>query len=135
MNSQIMELVGDFNNILLALSHNIAKVCPTSIIGSNINMINKLLKNTHQPTKFIELFCIKVLKYKEQIDSGDESFFMNKNNYEEDVDGKESIMDIVSSLKSVWMELKRENKDIVILNMQILCELAQEYYKLIVLSK
>ena len=34
----------------------------------------------------------------------------------------------VLSLKSIWNQLKKENKNIVIMHMQILCALTQEYF-------
>lgn len=126
-----IELVTDFNGVLLSLAMDIANVCPKSIIGTNIKDIERQIKKRDNFTRFIDLFCIKVLQYKSQIDSGDESFFMNKD-YSSDVnDQGEDALNHVLTMKSVWTELKQENKNIVIMNMQILCELAMEYYFLI----
>ena len=135
MNSEINETINDFNNTLLSLAINIAKVCPLSIIGTNINTIEKTLKNSKFKIKFIELFCIKVLKYKDQIDKGDESFFMDKDYHNDIDDDNASLLNTVISLKSIWKDLKRENKNIVIMNMQILCELSQQYYTYIIKQK
>lgn len=122
------EIVVDFNSTLLTLAKNVANICPSSIIGSNIKDIEKQFKRKENFTKFIDLFCINVLQYKEQIDSGDETFFMNKDYANDIKDSKDVGLNDIISLKSVWKDFKQENKDIVKLNMQILCDLAQIYY-------
>ncbi len=127
MNPEIVQLVVDFNSTLLSLAQNVASICPTSIIGSNIKDIEKQIKRRENFTKFIDLFCIKVLQYKDQIDSGEETFFMTKD-YSKDIEGHDIGLNDIISLQSVWKEFKKENKDIVILNMQILCDLAQLYF-------
>ena len=127
--SNINEVVNDFNEMLLSLANNLAEVCPNSIIGTNINDINKMIKNKTNFYKFIDLFTIKVLPYKVQIDAGDEGYFMKKD-YESDLnDSSESTLNSVISLKSVWKTLKQDNKEIVIFNMQCLCALAQDYFE------
>ena len=129
--SEKVQLIKDFNDVLLSLTQNIAAVCPKSIIGTNITDIEKELTRTSNFVKFIDFFCIKVLQYKDRIDSGDESFFMEKD-YSNDVEGvvdpSTDVISHVVSLKSVWKDFKKENKEIVIENMQILCALALEYY-------
>lgn len=121
------ELIKDFNDVLLSLAMNVADVCPSSFIGSNIDFINKTITQNNSSNKFIESFCLSVLQYKEQIDSGDEKFFLNKD-YKNDLKGYNDILSNVITLKSVWKELKPENKQIVMTSMQILCELSQQYF-------
>jgi len=124
-------VISDFNNILLTLALNIANICPNSVIGGNIKDIEKQFKKRENFTKFIDLFCIKVLQYKDEIDEGNDNFFMTKD-YSKDLEGQESsAFDYVLSFKSIWGQLKKENKQIVILNMQMLCELSQQYFKYI----
>lgn len=124
----INDVVTDFNNTLLSLAQNVAYVCPTSLIGTNIKDIERQIKKKENFRKFIDLFCVKVLQYKDKIDEGDETFFMN-NTYENDLNDQGSdALNHVISMKTVWSKLKQENKDIVIMNMQILCELAQQYF-------
>lgn len=123
----INEIITDFNSTLLSLANNIATVCPTSIIGTNIRDIEREIKKKENFRKFIDLFCIKVLVYKDKIDSGDEDFFMSKD-YGSDLRGHGDALDHVLTLKSVWSELTQENKEIVKMNMQILCELCLQYY-------
>lgn len=130
MNNEIIEIINDFNATLISLAQNVAGICPTSIIGSNIKDITKQINNKNNFTKFIDIFCIKVLQYKDQIDAGKESFFMDKD-YTNDLNEEDRTSDtlnIVISLKSVWKDFKQDNKNIVMFNMQILCDLAQIYY-------
>ena len=135
MNSETISLITDFNNTLVSLASNVAMVCPDSMIATNLAMIKKQIAKKQNFNKFIDVFCIKVLQYKDQIDTGDESFFMNKD-YKSDLqDQNIDILDHVITLKSIWTQLKKENKEIVIVNMQILCELAQQYFNIIVKKK
>lgn len=129
MSSNINEIVNDFNNMLLSLAINLSTVCPHSIIGTNIGEIKKAIKNPDNFKKFIDTFCIKVLPYKNEIDSGDETFFMEKDYSQDLKESENSALDHVISLKSIWNELKKENKHIVILNMQCLCTLALDYFQ------
>ena len=81
--------------------------------------------------KTIEIFCIKVLQYKDKIDAGDESFFLEKD-FKDDLKGDENIvLKHILSFKSIWRELSKANKEVVIQSMQILCELAQEYFDMV----
>lgn len=133
MNNQklIIQTVSDFNETLLSLAINVSTACPNSLIGNNIKDIQKAIKNNPSDinfTKFIDLFTTKVLQYKERIDSGDESFFMDKD-YKSDLDtNDDSYLDKVISLKSIWKDLKKENRKIVIQYMQFLCALSQQYF-------
>jgi len=131
MNQEITSLIIDFNNVLLSLASNVATVCPNSVIGTNFKDIEKQIKKRENFNKFVDLFCIKVLQYKDKINAGDETFFMNKD-YKNDLqDQNADILDHVITLKSVWSQLKKENKEIVMLNMQMLCELAQQYFTIV----
>ncbi len=125
------QITTDFNEVLISLALNIADVCPNSVIGIHIVDIQKTIRRKAFFTKFIDVFCIKVLQYKDMIDSGDESYFLEKD-YKSDLDKEEeSALTHIISMKSIWKELKPENKEIVIMNMQILCELAQQYFTII----
>src|SRR5579863_5758208 len=100
------EIIDNFNEVLLSLVENVASVCPRSIIATNINHVRKAITNKNSPNKFIELFCLKVLQYRDQIDAGDDNFFMNKDFKDDLSDQSSSLIDIVSSLKCVWTQLK-----------------------------
>ena len=123
----MQDIVSDFNSTLTSLLTNLATVCPNSIIGTNINTIVKTVNSKQYPTKFIEMFCIKVLKYKEEIDSGNDEFFLKKD-FKTDMDGGDVSVDIVPSIKALWKDLKEENRKIAVYTLQILCALSQEYF-------
>ena len=61
--SEKVQLIKDFNDVLLSLTQNIAAVCPKSIIGTNITDIEKELTRTSNFVKFIDFFCIKVFTH------------------------------------------------------------------------
>ncbi len=125
------QITTDFNEVLISLALNIADVCPNSVIGVHIVDIQKTIRRKAFFNKFIEVFCVKVLQYKDRIDSGDESYFLEKD-YKDDLDKEEeSALTHIISMKSIWKELKPANKEIVMMNMQILCELAQQYFDII----
>jgi hypothetical protein len=125
------QIITDFNEVLISLALNVADVCPNSIIGVHIKDIEKAIKKSDNFKKFINLFCIRVLKYKNKIDEGNESYFLEKD-FENDLrDGESDALSHILSFKSIWKELKPDNKQIVITSMQILCELAQQYFDII----
>lgn len=128
MNNEIFELINDFNQTLLTLAMNIAESCPNSLVGQNFKDIKKNINDKNNLTKFIDLFTTKVLQYKTQIDSGDESFFMEKD-YKSDLkECNDSYLSNVISVKSIWKDLSEDNKHIVITYFQILCALSQGYF-------
>jgi hypothetical protein len=132
MNPQLINIITDFNNILTSLIQNVATICPRSVLGTNIKDIEKQFKNSRNFTKFIDIFCIKILIHKTKIDECNETFFLDENNIKKSLtDQPSDILDQVLSMKSVWHELKQENKDIVFFNLQMLCDLAQQYYFLV----
>lgn len=131
MNTEIIEVINDFNQTLVSLANDISAICPNSIIGNNIKDIEKTIKKKENLTKFIDIFCIKVLKYKDEIDKGNDDFFIKKD-YSDDLKEDEmSQLDIVNAIKEIYIKLNKTNKEIVIQNMQILCELAQMYFQYI----
>lgn len=125
------QIIVDFNDVLISLVTNVADVCPNSIIGTHNKDIIKAIKHKDNFKKFIEIFCIRVLQYKDKIDSGDESFFMDKD-YKDDLkDDENYVMKHILSFKTIWKELSKPNKEVVITSMQILCELCQQYFDMV----
>ena len=127
------QLVEDFNSTLSDLVDNIATVCPDNIIVDNRKLIKRILAKPDSKRKAIDTFVAKVLIYKPQIDRGDETFFLSKS-YDDDVadasDGK-NLTGKVFEFKGIWKKLSSENKSYVIQYMQLLCELAQNYFLLL----
>ncbi len=123
--NNLEQTVKDFNELLLDLIYNIADVCPDSVVGIHRKTIEREIKKPDNKTKFIELFVGKILQYKERIDSGDETFFMHKT-YDHDISN--DFIHQVFEFKTIWTKFKKENKELVVQYMQLLCELAQKYF-------
>lgn len=123
----VNELVTDFNSVLKDFAYNFSDVCPDSMIGRNIKSIERAIDNPANRTKFIDTFVTKVLIYKDQIDRGEEDFFLGKS-YDQDLDNDSSLTSKVFEFKQIWKTLKKENKDLVIMYMKGLCDLANAYY-------
>lgn len=121
-------IVTEFNNTLTDFAKNIASIFPSSLIGNNISLITSILnsKEPNEKHKIIHTFIVKVLPYKNKIDEGDESFFLNKSFNDDTKDS--SILDSVFEIKSLWTKLNDNNKKYVVQYMQLLCEISQEYY-------
>jgi len=125
------QLVSDFNTYLKDLINQVADICPNSVIGRNITDVNKYISKPEHRDKFIVWFILKILQYKDEIDQGNEDFFLKKiknKDYKDELEGNESMTDQIFEFGSIWNTLKRENKDVIIQYMQILCELAQAYF-------
>lgn len=122
------QIITDFNGVLISLALNVADVCPNSIIGVHIKDIQKTINKKENFKKFIDLFVARVLQYKSKIDAGDESYFLEKDFNSDLKSDESSALTHILSFKSIWKDLKQDNKEIVIQSMQILCELAQQYF-------
>ena len=123
------QIVSDFNSLLLDLCRNVAHVCPDSMIGTNIEHIERAITKAYgdERKKFIEVFVCRILKYKDKIDAGDESFFLNKS-YDDDLKDNQTIASQVFQFKTIWLQLNKDNRSMIIQYMQLLCELSQRYF-------
>lgn len=123
-----MELVDDFNMTLLDLVNNIADICPESLIGNNIKSIRETFNKVENKESFIGVFITKILKYKDRIDKGDEDFFLNIT-FDDVSNGnnRDTLIEIFK-FKNIWKKLTRNNKDIIIEYLKILCALAEQYF-------
>jgi hypothetical protein len=121
------DLTTQFNSYFFdSLLENIARVCPHSKISLYRDDLRKHIRS--KQTLVIDFFITSVLPFKEKIDAGDESFFMEKT-YGEEEGGTSSSMSKAIEFKQIWTKLSAGNKAIVIQTMQILCYFALEYYK------
>ena len=116
------KIIDDFNSTALTLAQSIAIVCPNSIIGRNISVINIALNNKINKNKFIDIFTTKVLIYKKEIMSGDENYFLNKSYDDTGVETSN-----IFEFKDIWTKLNDNNKKTIIQYMQILCLLSERY--------
>lgn len=125
-------LAGDFNELLIDLVSNIADICPKSTIGVHIKDIVKVINTPKHKVKFIEWFVINILVYKSEIESGNDSFFMNKldtkEGYSKELKGYERMTDKLFEFRNIWGSIKSENKLVIIEYMKLLCQLAQNYF-------
>jgi hypothetical protein len=120
----IGDFVKNFNNTLLSLAGQLSIICPNTIISSNVSTIETIIKNF--PEKIIEQFVIHILPDKQRIDDEDENYFLNKS-YDNITKNKESIVDDIFQFKSIWKQLTKNNKKMVINYMKCLCYFSQIY--------
>jgi hypothetical protein len=122
------QLIKDFNSSLGELLDFLKVKSPESIILKNVDVVKSAIDKN--PEKPIEQFVIYVLKYKDQIDKGDEDFFLKKD-YADDIKGvkdKSSSLADVLSFKTIWGGLKDDDKNFIKMSMQILAFCAQQYF-------
>ena len=126
------DIVRDFNTLFTQMVDDISKIAPTSVIGANKKEILDAIKI--KPKFVIDIFCLKVLKYKSKIENDDEyeSFFLGKK-YDDDVHdvSHDNIMDHIFELKNIWSSLNNNNKIVIRTCIIYLCEIAQNYFLLL----
>ena len=119
-----MSTISDFNSLSVDLITQLSMLCPRSIIAINSDIIIKMIKN--DPNKLIDIFTLHILKYKPQIDSGDDNFFIN-NSFSSEVENNTDMINKIFEFKSIWKQLNQQNRDFVKQYMQYLCQLALAY--------
>lgn len=130
VSSDMSTIINDFNNIVIDLASQIATLCPTSIIANNIDIINQLIRKNNK--SIIDIFVLYILKYKPQIDAGDDAFFLGTS-FDKEISsvGKNindnDIIKKAFEFKNIWKQLSANNREIVKQYMQILCQLALLY--------
>tara|TARA_Y100000780_G_scaffold153585_1_gene138340 strand:- start:8504 stop:8893 length:390 start_codon:yes stop_codon:yes gene_type:complete len=123
--STVEEITLEFNSSLLEYIRNMAKLFPGSTLSNNLDLLEKMISK--YPNKFIDQFVLYVLKYKDRIDASDEDFLLN-HNFEEELKGKNSVVQYVFEAKSIWEQLNDDNKQGTFLTLQVLCYYTQEYF-------
>lgn len=121
------EIINDFNSTLKDLVTNLAYICPDSIIAQYENDAIKYINNPKYYNSFIDNFVAHVLQYKPQIMEGNDDFFLGKT-YEEFNSHDSSYMNEIFKFKDIWTRISKNNKEIIIQYMQILCQLAEDYF-------
>ena len=119
------QYISDFNKTAIDLCKNIALICPTSLIGRNVDDVCKVLNSKTNKNKFIDMFVLHVLSDKDEIMNGNDKYFLNKS-YEKEF-GNEHMSSIFE-FKDIWLKLSSQEKSIIIQYMQILCMLADAYF-------
>lgn len=118
----------DFNTTFIELSQQIAIVCPKSFIAVNISLLERMIKQ--YPTKIIDVFVSKVLKYRIQFETEYEDFFMNAN-FNNDVGDDNNILKRIFEFKNIWSILSSDNKEIVRQYVIQLFDTASEYLEVV----
>lgn len=123
------ELIKNFNDIALQMLGELKKIMPHSILLQNADLLKAFTQNESNKTVIIDGFVVHVLKYKDQIDSNDENFFLAHDFNDEVQNSKNSsIVKIINEVKSMWKELSDENKQSIFGYLQVLCFYSQEYF-------
>jgi len=125
------ELINDFNEVFLDMAKYIAKICPSSVIGRNIQDINKAFENLslRNQNKFIDGYVLKVLKYKKFIDEENEEFFFKEIDTDEVKNSNElkgNNIDVYE-LKTIWCKLNKGDREQIFQYLQGLCEISNAY--------
>lgn len=125
-----MSTIIDFNNMVIELASQLAILCPTSIIANNLDILNQLIRKNNKA--IIDIFVMYVLQYKPRIDAGDDEFFLN-NSFENELNevgraiNDNDMIKKAFEFKTIWKQLKYENREVVKQYMQFLCQLALTY--------
>jgi hypothetical protein len=123
--TEIQQLISDFNEESINFANQLTEVCPDSIISGNVGYLQQLIKKN--PKYIIDQFTLYVLKYKKQIDSEDNDFFL-KNEFAKDSSDKKNVIGKMFELKDIWTKLSNDNKKGIFTIMQILCYYSEQYY-------
>ncbi len=120
--------------------------------NNNMRMLCKIMKSKLSTDKNVENIIIKLntgiqfdplvliresgpyfIKYKEQINNKDITFFLNKNEWDDDIkDNKTVIMDIINKIKSIWVVLNENEQSILF---RIVESLLCDYCHYVILNK
>jgi len=137
---QLQEIVSSFNTTALEFVSQLKKICPHSLIANNVDALESIMNNKASERKVLDQYALHVLKYKGQIDSYDEDFFMNNDFTAEasnalgELDKKPnvgSITTLICELKDMWKTVESDNKRKVFDYLRVLSYYAQEYVLLI----
>jgi hypothetical protein len=120
-----MDYLSKFNDVFCEMITDLVKVFPTD---SQLRMYKFGLDAyiASDETIISCLFYDQVTtRYAEKIKNQDESFFLEKD-FQEFSDYN-SVLDVVSKLKSCWLELNDENKVVIWRYFKVLLNLSERY--------
>ena len=123
------QYVSDFNSLFIELAHQLKLICPDSTIAEYYHVIPRLLAN--KPNLIIDIFSEYVIQFKDQINSGDDAFFMGET-FSGNLKNMTSNGDVFSKFfefKNIWNKLDAKNRETVKLYMKFFCDLTEEYKK------
>jgi hypothetical protein len=113
-----------FNDNLIRLIKNLAKIVPDSVIGTNLDNLLKLLEMSQ--TKVINGFIKYILPHKVHIHNENVDFFM-KFDIEPVFGSDYWTMIIINEIIKTWKILNAKNKQMVFLYLKGLLSIAENY--------
>ncbi|ARF10583.1 hypothetical protein Hokovirus_2_110 [Hokovirus HKV1] len=124
-------IANEFNETFLELLKDIASMAPNTPVGKNIKDIESVFKKLDSKTKykFIDNFILKVLKYQDQIESEDESFFFEEL-LKDEIKNDQSVVDSginILELIPIWKKLKQNDRKSVFAYLRLLCDMCNDY--------
>lgn len=125
---QLVILKKYFNNYSLFLASHLCNVAPKSCFKIYKPFIEKLVNDNSNV--MIEGFILNVLKYENEINNEDESFFLGKK-YDDVTGNDSSNVNKVFEFKSIWFSLEDSDKSLIKSYMKLLCQIARKYFDLI----
>lgn len=118
-----MGKIESFNKIILDFIGELKKIFPNE---TKFAIYEKVCDKQLQKNKIflIDSFILHILPHKEQIDAGDDEYFMSK-----DMDGvDDKTVKHLLNFKDLWTKLSDSNRVCVKEYMKILCEISAEYF-------
>lgn len=96
---------------------------------NNIELKQQLSRFNNLRCKMIDIFVIKILPYKNDIDNSNEEKFL-EGNFSNEVNGHNMVINIISDMKKIWPSLNNGDKTNLLQYIKYLSDLAQEYFKI-----
>lgn len=126
------ECVSDFNNNFITLINMCKRIAPGSVVANNSEMIEKIIVTN--PDSIIQLFAQYGLKYKDKIVKGDDSFFLNTNEFSQETGGNANIEMVIDEIKGIWRKFDNtkngiRNKETIKQYIKVLILIADTYVK------
>ena len=119
-----------FNNHLVEFIEDVIEIFPENVdIKTGLTMIEGL--KFAKPSFLITIWKTSILDlYEEQIMSGDEGFFLNKN-YSNDLaeENKNEVLKIIDDIKKLMIETTKENRNKTMKYVQNLTKICKMYFQ------
>jgi hypothetical protein len=126
-NSEIILLKENFNDVAFQLGLQVRQIAPESILATYFTHFENLV--LEKSSKIIDTFVINVLPFKQKIMDGDDNFFLGQD-YNELHQSNQDAMSKIFEFKNIWLTLEEDSKNSIKMYMQILAELATQYFLL-----
>lgn len=122
--SEYKQIIKDFNGEAINFVTQLSKLAPKSIFAGNTSYLKGILKI--YPKYMIDQFTIYILKYRDQIDAENNSFFMDID-FTKETGGDDNAISKIFEIKNIWKTLSEDNKKGIFTIMKILCYYSSKY--------